>query len=187
MIDLKPASRQMAGLLAGVSGDQLADSTPCTEYHVGDLIDHVDHLSRIFGALARGDTDGVAAAATTGPGAAHLDPDWRHHVTAHVEDLGTAWDDPAAWVGVGQVPGSDLSNEVWGKITLTELVVHGWDLATATSQPFDLPQATLQACLDHVAAFIPAAPIPALWGPAHEVASGATLLDKIVAITGRTP
>ena len=56
--------------------------------------------------------------------------------------------------------GSDL----WGKITLTELVVHGWDIATATGQPFDLPERTLQACFQHVATFVPNAPVLGLWG-----------------------
>jgi hypothetical protein len=46
-----------------------------------------------------------------------------------VRTLGKAWGDSAVWEGTGNVPGSDLSNEKWGKITLTEMVVHGWDIA----------------------------------------------------------
>ena len=122
-----------------------------------------------------------------GPDAAHLGPDWRDSVAQHVLALGTAWDNPAAWEGSANVPGSDLSNELWGKITLTEIVVHGWDIAMATGQPFDLPEQTLQACLDHASKFVPNAAIPALWGPPVEVAPDATLLDQIVAVTGRRP
>jgi hypothetical protein len=62
-----------------------------------------------------------------------------------VRSLGKAWDDPAVWEGMGNVPGSDLSNSTWGKIALTELVVHGWDIATATGEAFDLPENTLPA------------------------------------------
>ena len=180
MIDLKPACDRMIKALVGVADDQLASPTPCSEYTVGDLIDHVDLVSRGATALAR-------HAALPGTEAGHLAPHWRDSVTQHIRELGEAWDDPRAWQGSANVPGSDLSNETWGKITLTELIVHGWDIAKATGQSLDLPEHTLQACLDHVAKFVPNAPVPALWGPPVEVAPGAALLDRIVAITGRAP
>lgn len=186
MIDLKPACQRMIDLLAGISDDQLTSSSPCTECTVGDLIDHVDQVSRLFTALALRDADELQGVAT-GPDAAHLDPDWRGSIPQHVRALGEAWDDAAAWQGSGNLPGSDLSNEMWGKITLTELVVHGWDIAKATGQPFDLPEPTLRGCLDHVATIVPNAPVPALWGPPVDVASDATLIDRIVATTGRAP
>lgn len=179
MIDLKPACHGMIGALAGVGDDQLTWSSPCTEYTVGDLVDHVDQVSLGAAALAR------HAAELPGPGAVHLEPGWRDRVAPHVREVGEAWDDPAAWEGSGNVPGSDLSNEMWGKITLTELVVHGWDIAKATGQLFNLPEHTLQACLDHVAKFVPNAPVPALWGPPVDVAPDAPLLIRILAITGR--
>ena len=185
MIDLKPACDRMIEMLGGVTDDQLAGPTPCSEYTVGDLIDHVDLVARGATALARQDGEGLQA--TAGPEAVHLDPDWTGRVSGQLRALGAAWDDPAAWQGTANVPGSDLSNETWAKITLTELVVHGWDLARATGQPFDLPDPTLRACLDHVAEFVPNAPVPALWGPPVTVAPDAPLLDRIVAITGRTP
>ena len=183
VIDLEPASRRMIELLAGVTDDQLAGQTPCATLTVGDLVDHIDQASQQFTALAgRGPTDGDGGPTATGFG-----PDWRERVGQHVWALGMAWADPAAWRGSTAVAGVELSNERWGKIALTELVVHGWDLARATGQPFDLPDDTLRACLDHVAEFVPNAPFPDLWGPPVDVAAGAPLLDRIVAITGRNP
>lgn len=173
----------MIEVLAGVTDDQLTSSSPCTEYTVGDLIDHVDQVSLGATALAHR----AAGPPGADPDGAHLGPGWRDSVARHVRELGEAWDDPAAWQGTANVPGSDLSNEMWGKITLTELVVHGWDVANATGQPFGLPEHTLQACLDHVAEFVPHAPVPALWGPPVDVAPDATLLNRVVAITGRVP
>ena len=41
MLDLAPATEEMARLLHGISDEQLADPTPCTEYTLGDLVDHV--------------------------------------------------------------------------------------------------------------------------------------------------
>src|ERR1700686_436674 len=71
--------------------------------------------------------------------------------------------------GLRNLPGSALFNPTWGKIAPTQLVVHGWDIATATGQAFDLPEHTLQACLEHVAVFVPNAPSQDLWGPPVEV------------------
>lgn len=108
-------------------------------------------------------------------------------VAVRVRILGTAWADPAAWRGSTDGGGLELSNEQWGKIALTEMVVHGWDLATATGQPFDLPADTLRACFEHVSVFVPSAPVPSLWGPPCTVGDGAPLLDRVLAVTGRTP
>jgi uncharacterized protein (TIGR03086 family) len=185
VIDLEPASRRMIELLAGVTDDQLADRTPCAAFTVGDLIDHVDEASRQFTALAGHRL--AEPAGDRGPATARFGPGWRGQVSGHVQALAVAWDDPAAWRGSTAGGSVELPNERWGRIALTELVVHGWDLARGTGQPFALPDDTLRACLDHVAEFVPEAPFPGLWGPPVEVATDASVLDQIVAITGRTP
>ncbi|WP_084432747.1 TIGR03086 family metal-binding protein [Kibdelosporangium aridum] len=168
MIDFKPACHHMADLLARVTDDQLTHPTPCSEYTVADLIAHVDEAAVGFAAMA-GITD---------PGPS---------VAEHVLALGKAWDEPSAWEGISAAAGVELPHEVWGRIAFTEIVVHAWDLAKATGQPFDLPEHTLRACYDHVAEFVPKAPVPGLWGPSVDVAPDAPLTDRIVAITGRMP
>ncbi|WP_158883294.1 TIGR03086 family metal-binding protein [Amycolatopsis anabasis] len=183
MIDLKPACQRMIDVLDGIADERLTGPTPCTEYTVGDLIDHVGEAARGLTAVARKEPVDVRAEAS----AAHLGDGWRAAVTRHVRSLGEAWDDPAAWAGMGPAAGPELPNRLWGRIALTEMVVHGWDLAQATGQPFDLPGETLRACLDHVAEFVPKAPVEGLWGPAVEVPADAPLLDRILAVTGRTP
>ena len=181
MSDLTPACDRMIEVVTGVASEQLASPICCTGYTVGDLIDHVDLVAQGATALARGSGE------LSNTNSAHLEPDWQATVIQHVQPLGKAWDDPAAWEGIGDVPGSDLSIATWGTITLTELVVHGWDIATATGQSFDLPDHPLQGCLDHVAEFVPNAPLSNLWGPPVEVQPDAALLDRILAITGRAP
>ncbi|TDB87873.1 TIGR03086 family protein [Actinomadura sp. KC216] len=185
MIDLKPACHRMIEILAGVDDARLADPTPCADYSVGDLIDHVDVVADGFTALA---LRKYSESADREPSAANLAPGWRDVVAEHLRALGAAWDDPAAWEGGTDVGGGlELANDVWGKITLTEIVVHGWDLAKATGRPADMPEEAVRRCFDHVATFVPNAPVPALWGPAVEVPADAPLIDRVVAITGRTP
>lgn len=167
MIDLVPACTATASLVADVTDDRLDAPTPCAGYAVRDLVAHLDQVAC-----------GADAPEPLGPG-------WRAEVPAHLDALAAGWADPAAWAGTGPL---DLPNAVWGRIVLTEMVVHGWDLARATGRPFGLDDGpSLRACLDHVAEFVPNAPVPQLWGPPAAVADGAPLIDRIVAITGRTP
>ncbi|WP_369199648.1 TIGR03086 family metal-binding protein [Streptomyces sp. PU-14G] len=194
MIDLKPACRRMTDVLAGVDDAQLNDPTPCTEYTVRGLIDHIDEAAQALAGIARGSagSDGAAAAPAAESGATQPDGgrfgDARRESTAQsVRALGDAWGDPAAWSGVTEALGVEQTNELWGRIALTEMVVHGWDLAKATGQLYDLPHETLQACFEHVRAFVPNAPLDGLWGPAVEAPADAPLLDRLVAVTGRHP
>lgn len=186
LIDLMPACRHMVDLLGAVTDDQLLSSTPCTEYTLGELIEHVDEVAQGFTAVAGMDLAHVSEGAKPefAVEGTHRDP---AHVAEHVYALGMAWDDSAAWQGSTDTGGLELSNELWGKIALTEMVVHSWDIACSIGRTIELPARTLRACFDHVAEFVPNAPVPELWGRAVEVPTSASLLDRIVAITGRTP
>lgn len=185
MFDLRPACQAMTEVLGRIAEDRFDDPTPCREYTVADLIDHVDLVVRGATSLALGDGAALSGAAG-GPEPVHLEPGWPDVMAERLAVLGAAWRDAAAWSGSG-VPGSDLSNETWAKIVLTELVVHGWDLAKATGQVIVVPEPTLRICLEHVAAFVPDAPVPGLWGPPLGIGAAEPPLDRVVAITGRSP
>ena len=43
-----PAARQLATLVRGVTDEQLDAPTPCPEYTVGDLLDHIGGLAKAF-------------------------------------------------------------------------------------------------------------------------------------------
>ncbi|NEA34825.1 TIGR03086 family metal-binding protein [Streptomyces sp. SID13031] len=180
MIDLQPACRRLSELVARIGGDQLGNRTPCTQYSVRYLLDHVDEGARGF-AQAASTVDEAAGAALD------FDGDWRQVLGHRLHVLGKAWDDPAAWAGQADLGGLELPNEVWGRIALTEVVVHGWDLSKATGLPFVLPEETTQACYDHVAGFLAQPPVPELWGPPVEVHAEAPLMDRLVGIAGRRP
>lgn len=170
MIDMHKTCAEVAALVEEVRDDQLAAPTPCAEYTVADLLDHLD---------------GVAVGFTIAAGGAEPD---RVGVADRLRGLAAAWGVPAAWEGETEGPaGLVLPNAVWGRIVLTEVVVHGWDLATATGNGLVLPEDALRHCHEHVARFVPGAPLPELWGPPVAVASDAPLLDRILGITGRTP
>ncbi|MHC1560993.1 TIGR03086 family metal-binding protein [Actinomycetospora sp. C-140] len=170
MIDLTPACRELATLVAGIDDARRPDPTPCPDMTVGDVIAHLEDVAAGFTAIATG----------------HEQPR-RPDLPAALDALASAWADPAAWEGETAGPGVALPAATWGRIALTEVVVHGWDLARATDRPFAPPDTTLEACLAHVRDFVPRAPLPELWGTPVRLPDDAPLLDRVVAGTGRRP
>ncbi|WBQ07553.1 TIGR03086 family metal-binding protein [Kribbella sp. CA-293567] len=187
MIDLQPACERLGELVAGINDDQLAAGTPCAEYTVKDLLNHVDDGARGFAQAANSFAAGALAADGDAGAALDFDGEWRQVLGQRLEVLAKAWSDPAAWAGESDLAGLALSNEEWGKIALTEVVVHGWDLAKATGLPFELPPETVRACYEHVAGFLVEPPVPELWGPPVDVATEAPLMDRLVGVAGRWP
>lgn len=110
---LDTALDQLAGLVGSVTADDLNGPTPCTEWSVSDLVDHVVRSTSNLAASTRGgDAD------WGGPTPHHTDAAAAFRASA--DDLRAAWsttDDPNAGGGVD-----------W---QLAELATHTWDLAAA--------------------------------------------------------
>ncbi|MEO5679282.1 MAG: TIGR03086 family metal-binding protein [Acidimicrobiales bacterium] len=181
-IDLVPAAQRLARLVAAVPEDALGRPTPCEEYTVGDLLDHVGGALATFRAAAAKDP------LPRGPlaNAANLADGWRTHIPAQARALAVDWGDPTAWTGMTAAGGVDLPGEVAGVIGLDEVVIHGWDLAVATGQPPGYDGPGLGAVLAMVQRFRVDG-IPGLFGPEVPVAEDAPLLDRILGVTGRDP
>src|ERR671919_1837991 len=120
MLDLGPAARQLANLLDRVADGQLTAPTPCDEYTLGDLIDHVGGLSQAFTAAARKELGPGSSQGASGD-AARLGQDWRTRIPGQLAALVEAWRDPSAWEGMTQAGGIDLPADVAGAVGLDQL------------------------------------------------------------------
>jgi uncharacterized protein (TIGR03086 family) len=188
-LDLEPATKVMAELVAHVTDDQLGEPTPCPDYTLGDLLDHVGGLSLAFTAAATKET---AALAGQGPSAdaSRLGDDWRTRIPRELAELANAWRDPNAWTGMTQAGGIDLPGEIAGLVALDEVVIHGWDVARASGQPFDPNPAVLEAVHGFVAQFSGPGQEDSragLFGPEVPVAADRPLLDRVIGMAGRDP
>ncbi|HEY3140863.1 MAG TPA: TIGR03086 family metal-binding protein [Acidimicrobiales bacterium] len=191
IVNLEPATRHMADLVAGVGDDLLDRPTPCLEYTLGDLLDHIGGLALAF--------TGAAAKSTSGPGSqrrqgegdvANLDDDWRTRIPKDLEALAEAWRDPEAWTGMTQAGGVDLPGEVAGLVVLDELMLHGWDLAQASGQKFEYDPGLLEVVHGFVQQWSgPSAEgqREGMFGPEVPVPSDAPLLDRVIGLSGRDP
>ena len=189
---LYPATSALAQLVRGVRDDQLGDPTPCGGLTVGDLLDHIKSLSFAFAAAALKERseDGNAGPA---PDAARLGADWRELLPARLERLAAAWAEAEAWSGETVVGGGRMPAEVAGAAVVDELIVHGWEVAVATGQPYPGDDPALSEALqtaytwvDSVVAQNPGG-TPGLFGPPLRVAADAPPLDRLLALSGRDP
>ncbi len=188
-VDLAPAAGQMAALLDRVRDDQLTAPTPCARSTLVDLVDHVDGLSQVFTAAATKQL-GQVTGQPPAPDAARLCADWRTRIPARLDKLAAAWADPAAWQGATQAGGVELPAAVAGMIALNELVLHGWDIARASGQPFEPEPRSLRACWDSVSAMYPPDQPhrrEGVFGPVVDVPADAPLLDRVLGLSGRDP
>jgi uncharacterized protein (TIGR03086 family) len=185
MIDPTQACQRTADVLANVTDGQLSAPTPCERLRLRDLVAHVGGLALAFTAAARKEFGPLTD--TPPVEGVPLDEDWRTAYPARLAELAQAWREPTAWTGMTRAGGVDFPGEVGGIVALTEVVIHGWDVAAATGQDYDVDPATLDAVLPHVTAIAAQGPVEGLFGPAVPVAEDAPALDRAIALSGRDP
>ncbi|MDX6287097.1 MAG: hypothetical protein QOG53_2582 [Frankiales bacterium] len=189
IVDLGPGARRLADLVARVTDEDLGKPTPCPAYTLGDLVDHIGGLALAFTAAAQKDTGTYGDQGPSGD-AARLGGDWRTRIPRDLDTLVQAWRDPEAWDGMTRIAGMDAPGEMVGLTVADELVVHGWDVARATGQAYDVDAELLDAARGFLTMFsspdAPAGPtVP--FGPSRPVPDDAPPLDEVLALAGRDP
>ena len=189
IVDLGPAAQRLADLVARVTDDELGNPTPCPAYTLGDLVEHVGGLALAFTAAANKERSKYNEEPQPGS-AERLGDDWRTRIPRDLANLAQAWRAPEAWTGMTRIAGGDSPSSVVGLVAADELVVHGWDVARATGQPYDPEPAVLDAARSFLAMFAspdaPAGPEVA-FGPSQLVPDDAPPLHRVVALAGRDP
>lgn len=130
--------------VAGISSDQFNASTPCGEWDVRGLLNHLVAGNWWASELAQGKTIEDVGTRLDGDIVGD-DPlgayDRSAEAAAAAFEAPGALDAPCA-VSYGPVPGS-----VYAGHRFLDVFVHGWDLAVATDQDATLDPALVAACL----------------------------------------
>ncbi|AOS64948.1 TIGR03086 family metal-binding protein [Actinoalloteichus hymeniacidonis] len=183
---LATAAATLRDLSDGIDAEQLAAPTPCTEFDVRKLLDHVIWATRILTAAAAkqplpADTDWTADL---------MDDQWRSRLADGLAGTAAAWDDPAAWAGTTVLgPGTELPATLVGELTFVEFVLHGWDLAKATGRTYDCSPETAAAALEVLQKlYAQTQGLSSLaFGPEIAVDSDADAFDRALGLSGRDP
>ncbi|MDX2703227.1 TIGR03086 family metal-binding protein [Streptomyces sp. PA03-6a] len=181
--ELLAAARDRALPLVRALPDEALDApTPCAEYDVRSLLNHLFHVVVGFQALAaRGEAD----FSLTPDRLSEYGDGWRARFEKETELLVEAWAAPGADEGVA---GSmNLPARTVGAMALLDLTVHPWDLARATGLPFTPHEEGLRALEELVAAMGPTARQMGVFGEPAPVPAGACAFEALLAGTGRDP
>jgi uncharacterized protein (TIGR03086 family) len=187
--DLGPGVERLSELVARVTEDELTKPTPCPAYTVGDLIDHIGGCALGFTAAAEKDTQRYGDQGPSGD-ASRLTDDWRARIPRDLGTLAAAWRKPDAWEGMTRIAGMDAPGEMVALTAADEIVVHGWDLARATGQPYDAEPELVEAAGNFLGYFAsPDAPAgdDVAFGPSRPAPERASPLERVLALAGRDP
>ncbi|MGW0481560.1 TIGR03086 family metal-binding protein [Nonomuraea sp. NPDC003214] len=189
MSDLHFIAQAAAGvpeIVRRVEPGDLGAPTPCAEYDVRKLINHL-----LFWGPS---LEGAARKESVPPPAASEDDvdltggDWSAALQAQTTRLVAAWSEPAAWEGTTYMGGArELPAAMVGGMVAGELVVHGWDLARATDQHPRWDDDLLERLAAQVAATAEQGRAMGVYGPEVPVPADAPPLDRVLGLTGRDP
>lgn len=171
------ATARAAAVMAGVTTGQLAGPTPCVDWDVQQLMDHmVGGTDYLLTALA-GEVPPALAGRCV------------EDYTRGLEQLSIGLRDPGSLDRLCMSPlGFEwpVTQAVAG--TFMDALIHTWDLATATGQDASLDPELVEAC---IAMFLPDMPergrAGGLVGPAVVLPDDASAQDRLLAAMGRRP
>ncbi|MVU83680.1 TIGR03086 family protein [Nocardia sp. ET3-3] len=180
--DLEAAAAATEAVVAAITDADFDRRTP-SDISVRDMLAHVQGFTEAFRMGATKEM--VGRSQPPGPGA-QLAEDWRDRIPAQLKSLVAAWRELDAWEGDTEVGGVLAPAPQMAIFALNEVVIHGWDLARATGQPYAPSEADLAILLGFLRD-TPREGVPGLFGPVIDIPAEAPLLDRVVGLTGRDP
>jgi uncharacterized protein (TIGR03086 family) len=179
------AAKTTSTVIGNISVDQLEARTPCSEFTVRQLINHLLFWGPSLAGAAHKET---VPPAGTSEEDVDLTDDWPVKLAAQTDALAAGWSEPRAWQGETTMGGpTAMPADMVGAMVVGELVVHTWDLARATGQQPVWDDDLLSFLLPELAATAEQGRQMGIFGPAVAVPDTSPLLDRILGLTGRDP
>lgn len=173
----------VVAVVEAVEANALERPTPCEDYDVRGLVNHVAGTTAWLERMGRrrapeaDDPFGATKDITTA--------DWRALLVERIRAVGTAWAHPAAWEG--PIEGVQMPATMIGEMAVVELLMHGWDLAVATGQRLVVDEDVAAAAYRFVAQTAELGRQMGAYGAEVAVPTGATTFDRALGLAGRDP
>jgi uncharacterized protein (TIGR03086 family) len=173
-------------VIRNLKADQLDAPTPCSEYDLRALVNHLLFWAPSLAGAARKQVVEPPAASES---AVDLTAgDWAGTLARRVEEIVAAWSESGAWEGTTQMGGpTRLPASMIGEMMLGELVVHGWDMGIATGQRPTWDDDVLAVVHRGIEQTADQGRQMNIYGPEVPVAPTAPVLDRLLGLSGRDP
>ncbi len=182
--EMTDAADAAARTVANVDASQFGRPTPCNEWDVQALLNHLI-LWTSYSLEARANGESVGQDLIDHDFAA--DPGFAAAYRAQLDRALTAWADPATWERSLDVMGSPMPAADIAALNLAEMVLHSWDLAAATGQRYEVGDAVAAAALEAVEANAVLFREYKGFADPVEVPPTTSVLDRVLALSGRDP
>jgi uncharacterized protein (TIGR03086 family) len=172
------ACEAVGDLISRVGPDQWDAPTPCSEWNVRDVVNHVVEGNQVFVALVDG-----------GPmperGTDHLGDDPAGAYRASAAVLRDAFGRPGVLERSYPGPfGKGTGAEIL-QIRVADLLTHGWDLVQATAIPADLPEEVAEQALAFIRIQLANQPRAPRFADPQPIDDTAPAIEQLAAFTGR--
>ncbi|MBE1576748.1 TIGR03086 family metal-binding protein [Amycolatopsis roodepoortensis] len=181
---IAPAAAEFAGILRGIGESDLSARTPCAEYDVRALLNHLLYWGPWLEAAGR-----KAAPPEVSSGEAEADlvgDGWLADIEKQTARLVDVFGTPEAWQGQTTF-GDPMPASMAGYMVLDEFVFHGWDLARATGAEFSVLPEVADAVYAIALEIGDQARAMKVYGEEVAVADDATTFERALGATGRNP
>ncbi len=179
---IEKATQEASNAVHGVKPDQLEQPTPCTEFDVRGLLNHLLGGMNMLSTAASGGKAAMPDGDLVGDGS-----EVGARYDAARNKLLEAIREPGVFDKNWEMPFGTLPGQMMAGIAFVEHTTHAWDVRKATGQETALPDDLAQEALDLVTPMDAMWRMPGVCGPAVPVPDDAPVTDRLVGFLGRQP
>jgi uncharacterized protein (TIGR03086 family) len=185
MDQLERAQAWTGAIVAGVHQESLREPTPCSDWDVSMLLDHLIADIDTFNRVASGEPLDLLTSIEPEENRGRAAPDASAAFEQGVKRARDLWSAPGALEQTYKTSRSELPGAGLFNIFLIELLVHGWDIAKATGQPTEMPADLAEAELAFTTKMMKDKRMG--FDQPVSVPEDASVTDRFVGWLGRTP
>src|SRR4051794_39169111 len=182
---MKRVVAQTGTVVDGIAADQLAGPTPCADWSVRDVINHITGGATMFAECV---DQGIVPDERLGQLLAgdNLGDDYKGAFHAAADRAVASFDAPGALDKMVTLPFGQMPASVALNIAVFDVTTHACDLARATGQKVDDEELLETALAVGHQMIGPDMRQPGFFGPEQPAPDGASAADRLLAFAGRT-